>query len=65
MAVKDNTTMTTNGFTNVTAREIDFVSRFNSNWDALRNILGIMRPIKKAPGTTLRTYTASDRKSVV
>ena len=59
MAVKDNTTMTTNGFTNVTAREIDFVSRFNSNWDALRNILGIMRPIKKAPGTTLRTYTAS------
>ncbi len=59
MTVKSNTTLTTNGFTNVTAREIDFVSRFNSNWDALRNILGIMRPIKKAPGTTLRTYTAS------
>lgn len=59
MAVKANTTLTTNGFTNVVAREIDFVSRFNSNWDALRNILGIMRPIKKAPGTTLRTYTAS------
>lgn len=59
MTVKANTTMTTNGFTNVKAREIDFVTRFNSNWEALRNILGIMRPIKKAPGTTLRTYTAS------
>ena len=59
MTVKANTTMTTNGFTNVAAREIDFVTRFNNNWDALRNILGIMRPIKKAPGTTLRAYTAS------
>ena len=43
----------------VTAREVDFVSRFEQNWEALRNILGIMRPIKKAPGTTLRAYTAS------
>ena len=25
-----------NVFTNVTAREIDFVSRFGQNWDALR-----------------------------
>ncbi len=59
MTVKANTTLTTNGFTNVTPREIDFVSRFNDNWEALRNIMGIMRPIKKAPGTTLKTYTAS------
>lgn len=58
MTVKDRTTKMAN-FSSVTPREIDFVSRFNSNWDALRNILGIMRPIKKAPGTTLRTYTAS------
>jgi hypothetical protein len=58
MSVKDRTTKMAN-FSSVTPREIDFVTRFNSNWDALRNILGIMRPIKKAPGTTLRTYTAS------
>lgn len=48
-----------NTYTNVTAREIDFVSRFNQNWDALREIMGIMRPIRKAPGTTLVSYSAS------
>lgn len=48
-----------NVYTNVTAREQDFVSVFNLNWDALRQIMGIMRPIRKAPGTTLVTYTAS------
>ena len=47
-----------NVFTSVTAREIDFVTRFNDNWDALRNIMGIMRPIRKAPGTSLISYTA-------
>lgn len=47
-----------NVYTGVTAREIDFVTRFNDNWDALRNIMGIMRPIRKAPGTTLVSYTA-------
>ena len=48
-----------NVYTNVTAREQDFVSVFNLNWDALSKILGIMRPIRKAPGTKLYTYTAS------
>lgn len=48
-----------NVYTNVTAREMDFVSRFGSNWNALRDILGIMRPIRKAPGTKLVSYTAS------
>lgn len=48
-----------NVYENVTAREIDFVSRFGDNWDALRDILGIMRPIRKAPGTALVSYTAS------
>lgn len=48
-----------NVYTNVTAREQDFVSVFNLNWDALRKILGIMRPIRKAPGTRLVSYTAS------
>ena len=48
-----------NVYTSVTAREIDFVTRFGQNWDALRDIMGIMRPIKKAPGTQLISYTAS------
>ena len=47
-----------NVYTGVTAREIDFVTRFNDNWDTLKNILGIMRPIRKAPGTSLIAYTA-------
>lgn len=48
-----------NVYTNVTAREVDFVTRFGDNWEALRNIIGIMRPIRKAPGTSLVSYTAS------
>ena len=48
-----------NVYTNITAREQDFVSVFALNWDALRQILGVMRPIRKTPGTTLVTYTAS------
>ena len=47
-----------NVYTNVTAREVDFVTRFGANWDALRNILGVMRPIRKTPGTQLISYTA-------
>lgn len=48
-----------NVYTNVTAREVDFVERFGDNWDALRNIMGIMRPIRKTPGTVLKSFTAS------
>ena len=44
---------------NVTVREQDFVTVFGKNWDALRTIMGIMRPIRKAPGTTLRSVQAS------
>lgn len=40
-------------------REIDFVSRFDRNWESLRKILGITRPIRKAPGTTLTSVKAS------
>lgn len=42
----------------VTARELDFVSRFEANWDHLRDILGIMRPIKKLPGAQLKSKYA-------
>lgn len=48
-----------NVYTNVTAREVDFVNRFGDNWNALRDIMGISRPIRKAPGTSLVSYTAS------
>lgn len=48
-----------NVYTNVTAREVDFVTRFGDNWDSLRDILGITRPIRKAAGTSLVSYTAS------
>lgn len=42
----------------VTAREIDFVTRFEKNWEHLRDILGIMRPIKKEPGAILKSKYA-------
>ena len=48
-----------NVYTGVTAREVDFVTRFGDNWEALRNIMGVMRPIRKSPGTSLVSYTAS------
>lgn len=48
-----------NVYTNVTARELDFVTRFGQNWEALREILGIMNPVKKEAGTKLVSYTAS------
>lgn len=50
---------TTTAQITVQARELDFVSRFESNWDALREILGIMRPIRKTPGTKLVSSKAS------
>ena len=56
MAAKTNVTTTAQYTT--TAREVDFVTRFNDNWNALRTILGIMRPIRKAPGTKLVSYKA-------
>ena len=48
-----------NTYTNVAAREIDFVNRFGQNWDAIRDILGIMQPVRKTAGTSLVSYTAS------
>ena len=44
----------TTGDIQVTARELDFVTRFENNWEHLREILGIMRPIKKQPGAVLK-----------
>lgn len=57
MAAKTN--LTTAAQITVNAREVDFVTRFGKNWDALRTIMGIMRPIRKAPGTKLVSYEAA------
>ena len=57
MAAKDN--LTKQADIQVTAREIDFVTRFARNWEHLREILGIMRPIRKEPGAVLKSKTAS------
>lgn len=48
----------TTGDIQVTARELDFVTRFENNWEHLREILGIMRPIKKQPGAVLKSKYA-------
>lgn len=51
MAVVDNTT-TTNDIS-LTVKELDFVSRFTQNWQAIQEIMGIMNPVRKEPGTKL------------
>ena len=51
--------LTTKSQITTTIKEIDFVTQFQKNWDALRTILGIMRPIRKAPGTKLVSYKAT------
>ena len=56
MTAKANLIMTND--IQVKAREIDFVTRFERNWEHLREILGIMRPIKKTPGAVLKSKYA-------
>lgn len=50
-------TMTTDF--SVEARRNDFVTSFAQNWNALREIMGVTRPIRKEPGTVLKAYRAS------
>lgn len=57
MAAKENLTKTAD--IQSTARVIDFVTRFARNWEHLREILGIMRPIRKEPGSVLKSKTAT------
>lgn len=51
--------MTKSADIQVQAREIDFVTRFTKNWEHLINIMGIMRPIRKTPGVTLKSKKAT------
>lgn len=48
-----------NVYTNVSPRELDFVTRFAQTWETLREIMGIARPIAKQDGTRLVSYAAS------
>lgn len=57
MAVIEGTT--TSAQITVEAKELDFVSRFEQTWQALIDILGIMRPIRKDPGTKLVSSKAT------
>ena len=62
MAVETLTTPRSNlpnTYTNVNAREIDFVTRFGNSTQALLEILGIMNAVKKENGSKLVSYTAS------
>ena len=43
----------------VRAREVDFVTRFERNWEHLSEILGVLRMIKKEPGSTLKSKYAT------
>jgi len=42
----------------ITVREVDFVSRFTSNWDDLRELMSISRLVQKTPGTILKSKYA-------
>lgn len=54
---KDN--LTKSADLQVKPREIDFVTRFARNWEHLREILGVMRPIRKEPGAVLKSKKAT------
>lgn len=53
------TNMTMSADVATSAREIDFVTRFGTNWEHLREIMGIMRPVRKEPGAVLKSKKAS------
>lgn len=57
MAVTPNTIITENF--DLQAKAVDLADRFDANWEALREIMGIMRPIRKTPGTRLVSYKAT------
>lgn len=52
-------TTTTEQFDPMLVKEIDFIERFTRNWDSLREIMGIMRPVRKTLGTKLVASTAT------
>lgn len=57
MAVITNTT--TSGDITLRVKEIDFISRFNNTWEALIEIMGISRPVRKTLGSQLVSSKAT------
>ncbi|MCD7712310.1 MAG: hypothetical protein LUJ25_06280, partial [Firmicutes bacterium] len=51
--------VTKSNMIDASVREADFTSQFSKNWDALSDILGTMRLIRKEPGTTLKYRVAT------
>lgn len=62
MAVTGGTT--TNSMSKVTAREVDFVTRFTNNWEDFKAILGITNAIRKQPGTKLVSYVTKSKNGL-
>lgn len=56
MSAKDR--LTKSQHIQTAAREVDFVTQFQNNWDHLRDIMGITRMIRKTPGTVLKSKYA-------
>lgn len=50
--------LTKNTDIDVTVREVDFVTRFADQWTHLREIMNIMRPVRKEAGTKLTSKYA-------
>lgn len=57
MAALDNLTKSADIAT--TARVITFLTRFNDDWSGIRDLLGVTRPIRRAPGTVLKAKQAT------
>lgn len=53
-----NVNLITQADIQVAARELDFVTSFARNWQALQDVMGITRPIRKMPGTVLKSKYA-------
>lgn len=53
------TNLTKSANIQTTAREVDFVTRFEYNWQHLRDIMGVTRLINKPAGTVLKSKQAS------
>lgn len=56
MAALEN--LTKNADIATTARIITFLTRFDEDWAGLRQLYGIMRPIRRAPGSVLKSKYA-------
>lgn len=53
------TNLTKNANIDTVKRTILFLTRFNDEWTGIRNLLGALRPIRRAPGTQLKAKRAT------